>query len=82
MFRNYTDARRVSHREFCLFCPILLQVKKAQIALGDREVYINEEGERMSRLKVVNSDWIIRRLERWGKRVFSLLRSFLAQIYL
>ena len=30
---------------------------------------MNEEGERMSRLKEVNSDWIIRRLERWGQRV-------------
>ena len=48
----------------------LLQVRKAQVNIGDREVYVNEEGERMSRLKEVNSDWIIRRLERWGQRVW------------
>ena len=46
-----------------------MQVRKAQIGTGDREVYVNEEGERMSRLREVDSDWIIRRLERWGKRV-------------
>lgn len=50
-------------------CHIRMQVRKAQIGTGDREVYVNEEGERMSRLKQVNSDWIIRRLERWGQRV-------------
>ncbi|BDA41967.1 probable transmembrane O-methyltransferase homolog at C-terminar half [Coccomyxa sp. Obi] len=44
------------------------KVRKAQVAIGDREVYTNAEGERMSRLKEVNSDWIIRRLERWGRR--------------
>ena len=48
---------------------LALQVRKAQVSIGDREVYVNEEGERMSRLKEVNSDWIIRRLERWGQRV-------------
>ena len=45
------------------------QVRKAQIGTGDREVYVNEGGERMSRLREVDSDWIVRRLERWGKRV-------------
>lgn len=30
---------------------------------------MNEQGERMSRLKEVNSDWILRRLEGWGQRV-------------
>ena len=49
---------------------MVLQVRKAQVSIGDREVYVNEEGERMSRLKEVNSDWIIRRLERWGQRVW------------
>ncbi len=52
---------------------ILLQVRKAQVAIGDRELFTNAEGERMSRLKEVNSDWIIRRLERWGRRVGFLL---------
>lgn len=51
---------------------LALQVRKAQVSIGDREVYVNEEGERMSRLKEVNSDWIIRRLERWGQRVWPL----------
>ena len=50
-----------------------LQVRAAQIKKGDREVYVNEQGERMSRLKEVNSDWILRRLERWGQRVSLLL---------
>ena len=45
------------------------QVRKAQIGTGDREVFMNEQGERMSRLREVDSDWIIRRLERWGRRV-------------
>ena len=45
------------------------QVRKAQIGTGDREVYVNKDGERMSRLREVDYDWIIRRLERWGKRV-------------
>lgn len=44
-------------------------MKKAQLAIGDREIFTNEEGERVSRLKEVNSDWIIRRLERWGRKV-------------
>ncbi|CAK0744806.1 hypothetical protein CVIRNUC_001575 [Coccomyxa viridis] len=44
------------------------KVRKAQIGTGDREVYVNKDGERMSRLREVDSDWIIRRLERWGKR--------------
>ncbi len=57
--------------------PILLQVRKAQVAIGDREVYTNAEGERMSRLKEVNSDWIIRRLERWGRRVGLVLYAFI-----
>lgn len=33
-----------------------------------REVYYNEEGEKMSILKEVDDEWIIRRLERWGKK--------------
>ena len=33
-----------------------------------REVYINAEGEKMSRLKPVDDDWIIRRLDRWGQK--------------
>ena len=46
-----------------------VQVRKAQIGTGDREVFMNEDGERMSRLREVDSDWILRRLERWGRRV-------------
>lgn len=45
------------------------QVREAQIAFGDREVFVNESGERMSRLKEVNDDWVLRRLERWGRWV-------------
>ncbi|GLI60582.1 hypothetical protein VaNZ11_002699 [Volvox africanus] len=44
------------------------KVREAQIMVGDREVFVNEKGEKMSRLKEVNDDWIIRRLERWGQR--------------
>lgn len=47
----------------------MLQIREAQIRLGDREIFLNEKGERMSRLKEVNDEWILRRLERWGKRV-------------
>ena len=49
--------------------PMPVQVRKAQISIGDREVVVNSEGERVSRLKEVNSEWIIRRLERWGRKV-------------
>ena len=45
------------------------QVRAAQIRLGDREVLVNNAGERVSRLKEVDADWILRRLERWGRRV-------------
>ena len=45
------------------------QVRAAQIRLGDREMAVNAEGERVSRLKEVDCDWILRRLERWGRRV-------------
>ena len=45
------------------------RVREAQIAFGDREVFVNEDGERMSRLKEVNDDWVLRRLERWGRCV-------------
>ncbi|PNW88683.1 hypothetical protein CHLRE_01g040300v5 [Chlamydomonas reinhardtii] len=44
------------------------EIREAQIAFGDREVFVNDQGEKMSRLKEVNDDWIVRRLERWGKR--------------
>ncbi len=44
------------------------QLREAQIAVGDREVFFNNEGERMSRLKEVNDEWILKRLERWGRR--------------
>ena len=44
------------------------QVRAAQIRLGDRELTVNAAGERVSRLKEVDADWILRRLERWGRR--------------
>ncbi|KAG2444930.1 hypothetical protein HXX76_001666 [Chlamydomonas incerta] len=44
------------------------EIREAQIAFGDREVFVNDKGEKMSRLKEVNDDWIVRRLERWGRR--------------
>lgn len=44
-------------------------MRAAQIRLGDREVLVNNAGERVSRLKEVDADWILRRLERWGRRV-------------
>ncbi|KAK9811561.1 hypothetical protein WJX72_005954 [[Myrmecia] bisecta] len=44
------------------------QLRERQIAFGDREVYTNTEGERMSKLREVDDDWILRRLERWGKK--------------
>jgi len=43
-------------------------VREKQIAFGDREVFTNDDGQRMSRLKEVDADWILRRLERWGRR--------------
>eukprot|EP00892_Ulva_mutabilis_P007933 jgi/Ulvmu1/5511/UM023_0047.1 len=44
------------------------QLRQAQIKFGDREVFYNDEGEKMSRLKEVDDEWIVRRLERWGRR--------------
>lgn len=44
------------------------RLRKAQIEFGDREVFYNEEGEKMSKLKEVDDDWILRRLDRWGRR--------------
>ncbi|WIA39476.1 hypothetical protein OEZ86_005574 [Tetradesmus obliquus] len=44
------------------------QLRQAQIKYGDREVFRDEQGQTMSRLKEVDDDWIARRLERWGKR--------------
>ncbi|KAG1675150.1 hypothetical protein FOA52_003373 [Chlamydomonas sp. UWO 241] len=44
------------------------EIREAQIKIGDREVFVNEEGEKMSRLKEVNDEWIQRRLERWGRK--------------
>lgn len=46
----------------------MLQLRQKQIAFGDRDVYYNEEGRKMSRLRAVDADWVLRRLERWGKR--------------
>lgn len=31
-------------------------------------MFYNDEGEKMSRLKEVDDEWIVRRLERWGRR--------------
>lgn len=47
---------------------MLLQLRQRQIQFGDRDVYFNSEGRKMSRLKHVDADWVLRRLERWGKR--------------
>lgn len=44
------------------------EIREAQIRLGDREVFVSTSGETMSRLKPVDDDWIIRRLDRWGKK--------------
>jgi hypothetical protein len=43
-------------------------LRQRQIQFGDRDVYFNSEGRKMSRLKHVDADWVLRRLERWGKR--------------
>jgi len=43
------------------------EIREAQIEFGDREVYVNQDGEWMSKLKEVDDDWILRRLERWGR---------------
>jgi hypothetical protein len=37
-------------------------------ALVCREVFYNEQGETMSKLKEVDDEWILRRLKRWGRR--------------
>ena len=47
---------------------MLLQLRQRQIQFGDRDVYFDDEGRKMSRLKHVDADWVLRRLERWGKR--------------
>ena len=47
---------------------MLLQLRQRQIQFGDRDVYFNDEGRKMSRLKHVDADWVLRRLERWGRR--------------
>ena len=52
-----------------------LQVRQAQIRVGDREVYVTEEGEKMSKLKQVDDAWILRRLERWGQKASWLVRN-------
>eukprot|EP00884_Botryococcus_braunii_P000550 jgi/Botrbrau1/10496/Bobra.0133s0099.2 len=44
------------------------EIRDAQLRIGDREIFVNEKGERMSRLKDVDDDWILRRLERWGRK--------------
>jgi hypothetical protein len=35
-----------------------------------REVYVSKTGEKMSRLKPVDDEWILRRLDRWGAQDF------------
>eukprot|EP00878_Enallax_costatus_P014687 GHUV01015363.1.p1 GENE.GHUV01015363.1~~GHUV01015363.1.p1 ORF type:complete len:364 (+),score=98.26 GHUV01015363.1:1246-2337(+) len=44
------------------------EIRQAQIRQGDRVVFVNEQGETMSKLKEVDDEWILRRLERWAKR--------------
>ena len=48
----------------------MMQIRDAQIEFGDRKVFVNESGQKMSILKEVDDDWILRRLERWGSRDF------------
>lgn len=43
------------------------KLRQRQIEFGDRAVYFDEEGRKMSRLKEVDAEWVLRRLERWGK---------------
>eukprot|EP00951_Prasinocladus_malaysianus_P036946 scaffold393030_cov44-Prasinocladus_malaysianus.AAC.2 len=49
-------------------CHGVAQIRDAQIEFGDREVFVNDKGQKMSKLKEVDDDWIVRRLERWGRR--------------
>jgi len=58
-FDNASAEKRVRRRK---------EIREAQIEFGDREVFVNESGQRMSKLKEVDDDWILRRLERWGQR--------------
>ncbi|CAM6016937.1 unnamed protein product [Sphagnum balticum] len=46
------------------------ELRATQIRLGDREVYVSKTGEKMSRLKPVDDEWILRRLDRWGAQDF------------
>eukprot|EP00850_Spirogloea_muscicola_P015943 SM000126S26319 [mRNA] locus=s126:155769:157810:- [translate_table: standard] len=46
------------------------QIRESQIKKGDREVFVNARGEKMSKLKPVDDEWIIRRLDRWGQQEF------------
>ena len=63
---NATEAHHTS-------CPVFnFQVRQAQIRAGDREVYVTEEGDKMSKLKQVDDAWILRRLERWGRKASCL----------
>ncbi len=45
-----------------------MQLRQRQIDFGDRDVYFDAEGRKMSRLKEVDADWVLRRLQRWGRR--------------
>jgi len=44
------------------------RLRQAQIKAGIREVYVNQEGERMSRLRELDDGLIMARLESWGAR--------------
>lgn len=48
-------------------CTLPKQLRQRQIEFGDRAVYFDEEGRKMSCLKEVDAEWVLRRLERWGK---------------
>ena len=45
--------------------PSRMQLRQRQIEFGDREIFFNEDGEKMSKLREVDADWVLRRLERW-----------------
>ncbi|GAB5362193.1 hypothetical protein AAMO2058_000777400 [Amorphochlora amoebiformis] len=44
------------------------KVRDRQIQMGDREVYVDQDGATVTRLKDVDLEWILKRLERWGQQ--------------
>lgn len=58
LWDNSAEQKRVEDRE---------RIREAQITRGDREVFTTADGDTRSKLKPVDDEWIIRRLDRWGK---------------